>query len=73
MNDGQRVDLSAIEDQSVVGDLLKTFVREMPDPLLTFELYDVFLEQARLSKRNFPSLIYMYVCMYVCFYCIQSI
>jgi hypothetical protein len=40
---GEDVDLSGILDPHIVAGLLKMYVRELADPLLTFELYDVFL------------------------------
>lgn len=40
---GEDVDLSGIMDPHVVAGLLKMYVRELKEPLLTFELYDMFL------------------------------
>ena len=37
-----------IEDPHVVAGLLKQYLRELPEPLLTFELYDCFLAAAGL-------------------------
>eukprot|EP00013_Stygamoeba_regulata_P023485 CAMPEP_0177663090 /NCGR_PEP_ID=MMETSP0447-20121125/19725_1 /TAXON_ID=0 /ORGANISM="Stygamoeba regulata, Strain BSH-02190019" /LENGTH=492 /DNA_ID=CAMNT_0019168873 /DNA_START=73 /DNA_END=1551 /DNA_ORIENTATION=+ len=42
-NGGEEVDLNEVRDPHVVAGLLKAFVREMPEPLFTFALYDKFL------------------------------
>lgn len=43
-NEGQDVDLSKCPDTHIVCGLLKQFLRELREPLLTFELYDTFLQ-----------------------------
>lgn len=43
-NEGQDVDLNNCLDIHVVCGLLKQFLRELREPLLTFDLYDIFLE-----------------------------
>ena len=43
-NEGQDVDLNNCLDIHVVCGLLKQYLRELREPLLTFDLYDVFLE-----------------------------
>jgi hypothetical protein len=40
---GKKVDLEAIINVHTIAGLLKVFFRELPEPLLTFELYDAFL------------------------------
>jgi Rho GTPase-activating protein 1 len=42
-NSGEEVDLNEVRDPHVVAGLLKAFVREMPEPLFTFSLYDKFM------------------------------
>jgi hypothetical protein len=48
---GKKVDLEGRDIHTVAG-VLKLFFRELPEPLLTYELYDTFLAA---------------VCMFVCF------
>jgi len=43
LNDGGQVDFWKIEDGHVVCDMLKTYLRELPDPLLTYALYDQWI------------------------------
>jgi len=43
-NNGEQVNLNEIRDPHVVCGVLKLFLRELPEPLLTFELYSQFLE-----------------------------
>jgi hypothetical protein len=40
---GKKVDLNTVVNVHTVAGLLKVFFRELPEPLLTFELYDAFL------------------------------
>jgi len=40
---GEDVDFSSVLDPHIVAGLLKKYVRELAEPLLTFELYDMFL------------------------------
>lgn len=40
---GKKVDLATVINPHTVAGLLKVFFRELPEPLLTFELYDAFL------------------------------
>jgi len=50
---GKDVDLSICEDPYIVADLLKLFLKELPEPLLTFDLYPVFLAtKPELVKYN---------------------
>ena len=43
---GENVDLLNVGDVHTVGSLLKLWFRELPEPLLTYELYDCFLAAA---------------------------
>ena len=40
--------LTAALSPHIVGGLLKMFLREMPEPLLTFELYEIFVQIASM-------------------------
>lgn len=40
---GKKVDLETILNVHTIAGLLKVFFRELPEPLLTFELYEAFL------------------------------
>jgi len=46
---GLEPDLSPIDPHAVAG-LLKQYLRELPEPLLTFELYDCFLAAASVPE-----------------------
>jgi len=49
---GQDVNLSALSPHCVAG-LLKLYFRELPEPLLRFELYEIFV--AAFSTYTLPS------------------
>jgi hypothetical protein len=56
---GERVDYSELSDPHIVPGLLKQFLRELPEPLLTFNLYPLFLkantidnEEARVAEMK---------------------
>lgn len=51
LDKGLYVDIFAL-DGRVVTDLLKLFIRELPDPLLTFELYDALMCKAKIASRK---------------------
>lgn len=40
---GEDVEFEPEDDSHVAAVLLKKFLRELPEPLLTFELYDDFM------------------------------
>jgi len=40
---GEDVNLETVTDPHVVANLIKVFFRELPEPLMTFDLYDCFL------------------------------
>jgi hypothetical protein len=42
------VDLSTCKDPHVVANVLKLYLRELPNPLLTMELYPKFIELQRM-------------------------
>lgn len=43
INEGNIIDMSS-EDNHVVAGLLKTFLRDLAEPLLTYELYDEIIQ-----------------------------
>lgn len=45
-------DLNEMEDPHACAALLKLYLRELPDPLLTFELYDCFLAASCKISKN---------------------
>eukprot|EP00004_Rigifila_ramosa_P005879 TRINITY_DN16539_c0_g1_i1.p1 TRINITY_DN16539_c0_g1~~TRINITY_DN16539_c0_g1_i1.p1 ORF type:complete len:587 (-),score=130.60 TRINITY_DN16539_c0_g1_i1:76-1641(-) len=47
---GENVDLNSVRDPHVVTGLLKLYLREMPEPVITYELYDFFLAANGLFK-----------------------
>ena len=53
---GGKPDLSD-QDPHVCASLLKQYLRELPEPLLTFELYECFLAAACLFFSSFHFLI----------------
>lgn len=54
INEGALIDMSS-EDTHVVAGLLKTFLRDLSEPLLTFELYDEII-QFLGEKKHFLAL-----------------
>eukprot|EP00026_Physarum_polycephalum_P004986 Phypoly_transcript_05012.p1 GENE.Phypoly_transcript_05012~~Phypoly_transcript_05012.p1 ORF type:complete len:624 (+),score=137.22 Phypoly_transcript_05012:112-1983(+) len=51
-DNGEPVDFSDVSDPHIVAGLLKMFIREYPEPLLTFELYDCFLAAVAIPDIN---------------------
>ena len=47
--DGENTDIttSRYEDINTIGSVLKSYFRELPIPLITFETYPLFLEAVR--------------------------
>jgi len=43
---GREIDFTGVSDPNVVAGVLKLFLRELPEPLLTFGLYDEFIAAA---------------------------
>lgn len=50
--DGEQVDLSVYEDINIICGTLKQYFRMLPIPLITFELYNKFIDAAKLSSRK---------------------
>ena len=44
INNGKKVDFAEVEDSHLIPGLLKMWLREMPEPLLTFDLYSQFIK-----------------------------
>jgi len=53
---GQRPDLNKEAEPHDVAGLLKLYFRELPEPLLTFEMYEPFLVAAGRSSHNYANL-----------------
>ncbi|CAH8639141.1 unnamed protein product [Heterobilharzia americana] len=51
-NNGETVDLRDYDDPHLAAVLLKSFLRELTEPLLTFELYDEILGTGGLGARE---------------------
>jgi len=49
---GNAVDLASVNDPHAVAGLLKMFLRELPEPLCTFELHEKFLEIQRFHSED---------------------
>jgi hypothetical protein len=49
---GKKVDLSTIKDIHVVSGLLKLYFRSLPEPLCTFECYDMFLAATTVPEAD---------------------
>ena len=47
MLDGGKLDLGPQDDVHAVAGALKQYLRELPDPLLTFQLYDRWMEAGK--------------------------
>ncbi|EFC43499.1 rho GTPase activating protein [Naegleria gruberi] len=43
LNDGQAIELKSIENVHNIAGLVKMYFRELPNPLMTFECYDMFV------------------------------
>eukprot|EP01122_Echinamoeba_exundans_P009882 TRINITY_DN3558_c0_g1_i1.p1 TRINITY_DN3558_c0_g1~~TRINITY_DN3558_c0_g1_i1.p1 ORF type:complete len:1362 (+),score=342.93 TRINITY_DN3558_c0_g1_i1:171-4256(+) len=53
MDRGHPPDFSnSLDNPHVVTGILKQYLREMPDPLFTFDLYDEFIKAARISDHD---------------------
>ena len=52
INSGEDVQLMK-EDTHAVAGLLKTFLRELEEPLLTYELYDEIIQFSGITRKNF--------------------
>jgi hypothetical protein len=50
---GEDVDFSAFPDHHLLAGLLKTYLRELPEPLFTYDLYPQLIAAASMSPvRN---------------------
>lgn len=49
---GENVDYSDLPDPHIVPGLLKQFLRELPEPLLTFNLYPLFLKANSIDNEE---------------------
>lgn len=49
---GEDVDLSKIQDPHTVCGLMKQYLRELPEPLCTFELYDCFIAAIGIPEET---------------------
>ena len=43
-----------VRESITIADLLKLYLRELPDPLLTYELYDCFMAKSKSFRGNSP-------------------
>ena len=52
-NDGQRVDFATVGDIHIPAAILKSFLRQLPEPLVTYDLYDHIIHvQCQCSART---------------------
>ncbi|CAG5934393.1 unnamed protein product [Menidia menidia] len=51
-NSGETVNFSEMEDVHLAAVILKTFLRELPEPLLTFQLYNDIVNFTSVSSDN---------------------
>ncbi|XP_038049249.1 rho GTPase-activating protein 8-like [Patiria miniata] len=51
-NDGKEVDYDALLDVHVPALILKTFFRELPEPIMTFDLYDEIMKMHDLQDND---------------------
>eukprot|EP01125_Pyxidicula_operculata_P018736 TRINITY_DN6689_c0_g1_i1.p1 TRINITY_DN6689_c0_g1~~TRINITY_DN6689_c0_g1_i1.p1 ORF type:complete len:928 (-),score=271.17 TRINITY_DN6689_c0_g1_i1:247-2694(-) len=70
---GVHVDIPALEDVHLVAGLIKLFLRELPTPLLTFELFGTFMNisdgpESEYAQRTKTTLIQLPRPNYVLFY-----
>eukprot|EP01114_Cavostelium_apophysatum_P016541 TRINITY_DN4728_c0_g1_i1.p1 TRINITY_DN4728_c0_g1~~TRINITY_DN4728_c0_g1_i1.p1 ORF type:complete len:615 (+),score=174.42 TRINITY_DN4728_c0_g1_i1:70-1914(+) len=49
---GENVNLSTVEDPHVIAGLLKLYLRELPEPLFPFEVYDKLIDTQRNQKDS---------------------
>eukprot|EP01088_Endostelium_zonatum_P010437 TRINITY_DN238_c0_g1_i2.p1 TRINITY_DN238_c0_g1~~TRINITY_DN238_c0_g1_i2.p1 ORF type:complete len:1146 (+),score=296.58 TRINITY_DN238_c0_g1_i2:78-3440(+) len=52
VNAGEDVDYNTISDIQVVGQFVKGFLRELPDPLITFKMYDRFVAVTKITNSD---------------------
>ncbi|ORY44560.1 Rho GTPase activation protein [Rhizoclosmatium globosum] len=51
-NHGETVDLSTEDDINVITGLLKSYFRELQNPLIPFEVYDQFIASSKIQDYN---------------------
>ncbi|KAJ3024486.1 UNVERIFIED_CONTAM: hypothetical protein HDU68_008114 [Siphonaria sp. JEL0065] len=51
-NHGENIDLSTEDDINVVTGLLKSYFRELQNPLIPYEVYDQFIASSKLADYN---------------------
>lgn len=52
INQGKHVDFSIIEDVHNLGSLLKVYLRSLPEPLISFDLYDEFIALTQIHDDD---------------------
>jgi hypothetical protein len=55
MTSGEDVDLSTCRDPHTVASLLKQYLRELPEPILTFDMYDSYIAAVRDNRKFKPN------------------
>lgn len=48
---GEDVDLGICRDPHTVASLLKQYLRELPEPILTFDMYDSYIAAVRDNRK----------------------
>jgi hypothetical protein len=56
-----KVDFADISDQQLLGTLVKTLLKEHPEPIMTFALYDAFATVAELKDAELKGSLYKYL------------
>ena len=46
------MDLSTCRDPHTVASLLKQYLRELPEPILTFDMYDSYISAVRDNRKS---------------------
>lgn len=54
IDSGKPIDFTKVQDPNVVSGLLKLYLRELPEPLCTFALFDEFIQAAGFTFNFFP-------------------
>ena len=71
-NEGQRVDFATIGDIHIPAAILKSFLRQLPEPILTYDLYDHIIHvQCKHTITRFLLLIILLPLMRVKFECFR--
>lgn len=65
-NSGQEVTFQLPADVHTAAVIIKTFLRELSEPLLTFDLYDEVLQFQ--SQSNFPFVDVQFVVLFACLF-----